>query len=117
MFHEEKAMIMRNRKRKLSRLKNRVAPQGHQYSSDQKQDTRVKLDEKKSRDPSRKAIVIRLPYISNEGSSNCFISSVLQILRHTNISRSLLLCYYHRSINVMKLLNSGESVSNPETIN
>ena len=58
--HEEKTMIMRNRKRKLDRIKNRIDPQGQQYAADIKSNDAINKNEKRPTDPSRKAVIIRV---------------------------------------------------------
>lgn len=115
--HDEKVMIMRNRKRKISRMKNRIDPEGHLYAGDLKKDIDLKVHEKRRTDPSRTAVVIRVPYISNQLSTNCFINSVIQLLRHSNINKAMQLCSKHDAIDLMTMLNKGISITSASVIN
>ena len=108
----EKARITRNIKRKLSRVKNKIEPDGHLYASDIK-----KEKSPKKVDPTRKTLVLRVPFIRNDYSSNCFINSVIQLLRHTNIEVCMRLNPTNDIVQLMLQLNKGHSVSDPNTIN
>ena len=114
---QKQAKIMRNKKRKIKRLKNAVNPEGHLYAGDEIKTEKNTIHEKRRADPSRMAVVMRVPYIANDFSTNCFINAVIQILRHTNIKYSMMLCLQHDMINLMNCLNEGNSITSPSTIN
>ena len=111
--HELQAMKMRNIKRKLKKMKNKIDPNGHQYASDQvKAQTSTEAAEKLKRiDPTRKIALINLPNITNTFATNCFINSLLQLLRKTNPEENCQLARNHAFVQLMKRLNAGESLT------
>ena len=83
--HDIKIMKMRNAKRRLYRLQNRISPAGHQYAGDlgktkNEEDAKERV---KRIDPTRKVALCFLPNITNTHASNCFINSLLQLLKKT----------------------------------
>ena len=84
----ENSKIARNKKRKEERIKNRIDPNGHQYLSlvQKKQEEAKERGDRvptigSKRDPLRFVALSKLPHISNLSSNNCFINSVLQLLK------------------------------------
>ena len=58
------------------------------------------------RDPLRFVALSKLPHISNLHSNNCFINSVLQLLKHTGIEETFSHYQENPIVNVMMQLNN-----------
>ena len=111
--HEAKAMKMRNYKRKIARIKNKIDPEGHQYKSDEpKTNTPEEAEEKVRKiDTTRRVGLIPQPRITNTYASNCYINSLLQLLRHTNPETNFSIGNEHPFVELMLRLNRGESLT------
>lgn len=94
---------IRNKQRRISRLKNRISPAGHQYADDNKEDKRL-------HDPTRQVSCTLLPHIDNLFSNNCFINSVLQLLRFTTPERNMKLAC-SGFVDIMYKLNQGMNIN------
>ena len=103
---ETETMKIRNKKRRLTRIRNRIDPAGHQYASDEKEEKRV--------DPTRKVACSLLPSIDNTRASNCFINSIIQLLRFTKPEENMILSK-NAIVSLMFELNKGRSI-NKESI-
>ena len=99
---QEETKKLRNKNRRLARLKNRINPSGHQYAIDNKEDKRLK-------DPTRKVACTLLPHIDNTNSCNCFINSVIQLLRYTNPEKNMQLAK-NDVVSIMLELNKGNNI-------
>ena len=99
---QEETKKLRNTKRRLARLKNRINPTGHQYAIDNKEDKRLK-------DPTRKVACTLLPHIDNTNSCNCFMNSVIQLFRFTNPEKNMQLAQ-NDIVDSMIELNKGNNI-------
>ena len=110
--HELKTKKMRNMKRKLMRMRNRLDPKGHQYADREEKVKTVEdaVDKIKRIDPTRKVALSFLPNISNTYASNCFINSLLQLMKKTNPELHCALAPRNDFYILMQKLNHGENI-------
>ena len=92
-----------------ARIKNRIDPAGHQYASDMK-------GKIKRIDLTRTVYCEPLPSIENMFGTNCFINSIVQMLRLTNIDTNMQLRDYHNIGHLMSILNNNISLSKQDIL-